>query len=100
MIINDLIDLAIKAGDIPSQNKLAIRMDTASSGITAWRRGWAVPSDKYVILLCNFAKIQPEIGLLWAASWRSEGEAQERWERMARSAETKFGFTSEAEKAA
>ena len=100
MNINNLIELAMKTEGFPSVSKLAMRMDTAASGISAWRRSWAVPSDKYVILLCNFAKIQPEIGLLWAASWRSEGEAQERWERMARSAETKFGFTSEAEKAA
>ncbi len=100
MNINDLIDRAIQTEGIRSQNKLAMRIDTSSSGVSAWRRGWTVPTDKYVISLCNFAKIQPEIGLLWAASWRSEGEAQDRWERMARSAETKFGFTSEAEKAA
>lgn len=100
MQLSNLLDLAVANSGVKSFSKLAFTLEISPSAIRTWRNGWNVPTDKHLITLAKMARVQPEIILLWAAAWRSEGEAVARWERMAQEAETRFGFTSAEEKAA
>lgn len=100
MKFNDLFELAIAKSQAPSLNKFALKLGLSSTSIRGWNNGTSLPNDNHLITLANLAGVQPEIVLLWGSSWRTEGEACNRFERMAREAENRFGFTSEAEKAA
>jgi hypothetical protein len=100
MKFRDLLDLAMAKSQTPSLNKLSRKLGISCPSVSAWGKGTSLPTDNHLISIAKLAGMQPEIALLWGASWRTDGEARERYERMAREAETRFGFTLNGEIAA
>ena len=100
MQFKELFDLAMVKSQSASINKFALKLGLSSTSVRGWSKGANLPTDNHMITLAKMTGIQPEIILLWGSSWRTEGEARDRYERMAQEAESRFGFTSEEEKAA
>lgn len=71
-----LLDDAKKHSNISSDNKLSERLKMESNGVTFWRTGRALPSEDYVVDLCNLAGREPKQGLRDHARWRAIKQKQ------------------------
>ena len=77
MNIQQLLDLARVGARVSSDRALAQRINLRSIGnISYWRSGKGLPSEDYVIKLCELAAIKPELGLIHLNIWRTEGGAR------------------------
>jgi hypothetical protein len=96
MEIRELLHSAMAAQNIPSENQLAIKLQTTSGQVGMWRRGIYFPKDHTVIDLCELAGIPIETGLMWLNVWRADEKAKPIYERLARDLEKRASKKSKA----
>ncbi|WOF73797.1 hypothetical protein QMT40_001433 [Parvibaculaceae bacterium PLY_AMNH_Bact1] len=85
--INELLDAAKAAADIPNDSQLSKKLDTAAGQISVWRKGYRKPVDSMVMRICEVADIPREVGLMWLNAWRADEQAAPVYEKLARDLE-------------
>lgn len=76
MLINQLMEAAMKRQDIPSLNALARAIGHAGNGPVNWRKGKSYPKETSIVRLCHLADEDPAIWLLRVRIEQAEPEAK------------------------
>ena len=77
LTIDDYCDLAKKHQDFKSDRELAKALSVSQATVSDWRTKRKWPRENLMFRLSTLAGLDPKIGLIHLAAWKTDGQAHD-----------------------